>query len=371
MKKVLVIGAGILGATAAYQLAKQEAEVVVIDGNHEGQATDAAAGIICPWLSQRRNKAWYALAKAGAAYYPSLIEQLKLDGIRDTGYKKVGSLTVHTDEKKLVQVEERAQSRRVDASELGSITKLSVEETHIKFPPLDEKFASIFVSGAARVNGQALRKALLKGAVRYGAKIINGVAKVAKEGDKVIGAFVDDSLYEADIVLVTAGAWAAEVMKSLDINLQIVEQKAQIIHMQLPNTETGNWPVIMPVANQYLLAFEDGKIIAGATHENEPNFDQRPTIGGMADVLQKALETAPGLAEATYIETRVGFRPVAPNFMPIIGAVPNYPNVFLANGLGSSGLTVGPFLGNELAKLALEQEVSIDLQLYNIEQAIE
>ncbi|MFX7302958.1 FAD-dependent oxidoreductase, partial [Acinetobacter baumannii] len=73
MQKIIVVGAGILGASTAYQLSKRGAEVIIVDRKHEGQATDAAAGIICPWLSQRRNQAWYKLAKEGARFYPSLI----------------------------------------------------------------------------------------------------------------------------------------------------------------------------------------------------------------------------------------------------------------------------------------------------------
>ncbi|SDE59016.1 FAD dependent oxidoreductase [Fontibacillus panacisegetis] len=63
MKKIIVIGAGILGASTAYHLAKMGADVLIIDRKDKGQASDAAAGIICPWLSQRRNQAWYRLAK--------------------------------------------------------------------------------------------------------------------------------------------------------------------------------------------------------------------------------------------------------------------------------------------------------------------
>ena len=80
MKKVIVIGAGILGASTAYHLAKSGAEVLLVDRKDTGQATDAAAGIICPWLSQRRNQDWYQLAKAGARYYPGLIAELERDG---------------------------------------------------------------------------------------------------------------------------------------------------------------------------------------------------------------------------------------------------------------------------------------------------
>src|SRR4051794_14198738 len=107
MKKVIVIGAGVLGASTAYHLAKSGVEVTVVDRFDAGQATDAATGIICPWLSQRRNKAWYALAKSGAAYYASLIHQLEEDGETETGYRRVGAVSLHTDSVKLEKMEER------------------------------------------------------------------------------------------------------------------------------------------------------------------------------------------------------------------------------------------------------------------------
>lgn len=84
MKKVIVIGAGILGASTAYQLAKMGAQVTIIDRRDQGQATDAAAGILCPWLSQRRNQSWYRLAKAGARFYPELISGLQSEGETNT-----------------------------------------------------------------------------------------------------------------------------------------------------------------------------------------------------------------------------------------------------------------------------------------------
>ncbi|WP_258168317.1 FAD-binding oxidoreductase, partial [Paenibacillus sp. AR247] len=95
MKKYIIIGSGILGASTSYQLAKMGADVLLIDRKDPGQATDAAAGIICPWLSQRRNQAWYQLAKAGAAFYPGLIKELEAEGETQTGYAKVGALSVH------------------------------------------------------------------------------------------------------------------------------------------------------------------------------------------------------------------------------------------------------------------------------------
>jgi D-amino-acid dehydrogenase len=71
------------------------------------------------------------------------------------------------------------------------------------------------------------------------------------------------------------------------------------------------------------------------------------------------------------LETRVGFRPYTPGFLPVIGALPTYQGLLLANGLGASGLTSGPYLGAELAKLALGKPLEIDLSLYDVAGALE
>lgn len=370
MKKYIIIGAGILGASTAYHLAKSGADVLVVDRKDAGQATDAAAGIICPWLSQRRNKAWYTLAKAGAAYYESLISQLEEDGETDTGYRQVGAISLHTDAGKLCKMTERAMTRREDAPEIGDIHQLNAMDTSALFPPLSPDYASVQVSGAARVNGRALRDALINGATKYGAKFIHGSATLVAINNQVTGVKVDEQSFSADTVLVTAGAWAAELLTPVDIYLQVGAQKAQIVHLQLDHMQTAEWPVVMPPSDQYILAFDEGKIVIGATHEDDVQFDQRITAGGLHEVLDKALKVAPGIAGATFTEARVGYRPFTPGFLPIIGAVPGVTGLLLANGLGASGLTVGPFLGRQLAQLALDEQLDIDLELYDVAAAI-
>jgi D-amino-acid dehydrogenase len=178
MKKIIVIGAGILGASTAYHLAQLGAEVTLVDREDVGQATDAAAGIVCPWLSQRRNKAWYQLAKGGARYYPELIAQLEADGEQETGYKQVGAICLHTDMNKLEKMAERARIRRDDAPEIGEITILSPEETKRLFPPLAEEYGSVHVSGGARVNGRALRESLIRAAIKHGVTFLKGKASL-------------------------------------------------------------------------------------------------------------------------------------------------------------------------------------------------
>jgi D-amino-acid dehydrogenase len=371
MQRYIVVGAGILGSSTAYHLAKSGANVTLVDRHDHGQATDAAAGIVCPWLSQRRNKAWYQLVKGGARYYPTLIKQLEADGEAETGYKRVGAISLHTDKDKLEKMAERARKRREDAPEIGEITILSSVETKKLFPPLSEEYGSVYVSGGARVNGRALRNALVNAAIKNGATLLHGDASLIFHDHRVTGIKLKQKTILADQVIVTGGVWARELLHPLGVNFLVSPQKAQIVHLEMTNMETSQWPVVMPPNNQYILTFEDGRVVIGATHEDDAGLDYRVTAGGLNEILGKAIAVAPGLENGTMLETRVGFRPFTPGFLPVIGALPNYEGLLLANGLGASGLTSGPYLGLELAKLALGEKIEIDLSLYDVAGALD
>ncbi|MCJ8007721.1 NAD(P)/FAD-dependent oxidoreductase [Lederbergia wuyishanensis] len=371
MEKFIVVGAGILGASTAYHLAKTGADVTVIDRKDIGQATDAAAGIVCPWISQRRNQAWYRLAKGGARFYPGLIQELKNDGESNTGYSRVGAISIHTDSKKLAEMEKRARKRREDAPEIGEIHLLSQTETKALFPLIADGYSSVYVGGAARVDGRAIRDALLRSAERYGANIVNGDAELLLNGTNVIGTKVNNETYFADTVIVTAGAWGSQLLKPLGVNFQVDFQKGQILHMELQGMATDQWPVVMPPGNQYIVPFQDGKIVAGATHEKNTGFDLRVTAGSMQDILAQSLQFAPGLSSATIVEARVGFRPFTADFLPVIGPLPGFGGVLVANGLGASGLTMGPYLGSLMAKLVLKEKIDLDLAPYAISGALD
>jgi D-amino-acid dehydrogenase len=71
-------------------------------------------------------------------------------------------------------------------------------------------------------------------------------------------------------------------------------------------------------------------------------------------VLDDALRVAPGLADATIIETRVGLRPLADREEPIIGPMPGCRGLHVVTGFGAAGLTLGPLVGDAVARTILE-----------------
>jgi D-amino-acid dehydrogenase len=135
----------------------------------------------------------------------------------------------------------------------------------------------------------------------------------------VLGVRLDDRSIMADAVVVAAGAWSPALLRPLGINLPIQPQRGQIVHLRLPGQETNAWPVVLPPGSHYLLAFDESRVVAGATREVGTGFDYRVTAAGQAEVLSEALRIAPGLGVATVIETRVGFRPVSADGRPLLG----------------------------------------------------
>jgi D-amino-acid dehydrogenase len=117
--------------------------------------------------------------------------------------------------------------------------------------------------------------------------------------------------------------------------------------------------------DHYVLAFDDARIVVGATREFGTGIDYRTTAAGVAGVLAVGLQVTPGLADAEIIETRIGFRPMAFDNRPLAGKVDAIPGLLIANGLGHSGLTLGPYFGKLMADVTLGRTASVDMAAFD------
>ncbi len=237
---------------------------------------------------------------AGARYYGELVPALAELGETDLGFRRVGALVVSNDTDELAAFHDMLSRRRADTPEMGETSLLSPRETRALFPPLRADLAGLHVANGARVDGRRMAAGLLRAAQGLGARVIEGCAELTASGDRVTGVRLRDATIAADGVVVTAGAWAPALLLPLGIALPIEPQRGQIVHLRLPGQDTRDWPVILPPGSHYLLAFDDSRIVAGATRESGAGFDYRVTASGQAEVLAEALHVAPGLAVATH-----------------------------------------------------------------------
>lgn len=362
--KVTVIGAGILGASTAYHLALAGHEVTVIDQEHQGKATLAGAGIVCPWATKADDPEWYKMYAAGAAYYEELVSGLASRGESDVGYRRVGALVTAEDPVEYDAAGERLAQRTADAPESGGFEEITPAEAQKKFPPINPAYKAFWVSGGARVNARQLAPAMVRAAVALGATFRSDMATLELDGTKAKVRNGQGTEIPSDQIVVTAGAWAAQILAPLGLWHPIKPQRGQILHFGMKGADTSRWSVLLPMASHYLLAFDDSRVVVGATREDGAGFDYRMTCEGQHEVLSAALRYAPGLADSTLLETRIGFRPAPPEFRPILGPVPGIEGLILGNGLGAAGLTIGPFAGRQLARIATGEAPEVALAPY-------
>ena len=361
MKKVAIIGAGIVGAIAAYYLSKEsDLEVTVFD-HGQGQATKAAAGIISPWFSKRRNKAWYKMARLGADFYVDLLADLEKSGQEIDFYQRSGVFLLKKDETKLEELYQLALQRREESPLIGQLAILDQASANELFPGLQGFDHLLYASGGARVDGQLLVTRLLE------ASQVKLVKEKVTLTPLASGYQIGEEVF--DQVILATGAWLGHLLESLGYEVDVRPQKGQLRDYQLTQ-DMGTYPVVMPEGEWDLIPFAGGKLSLGATHENDMGFDLTVDETLLQQMEEAALPCYPSLVEATRAGERVGIRAYTSDFSPFFGEVPELSGVYAASGLGSSGLTTGPIIGYHLAQLVQSRELTLDPANYPIENYV-
>lgn len=361
MKKVAIVGAGIVGATAAYYLSKEsDMEVTVFDHGH-GQATKAAAGIISPWFSKRRNKAWYKMARLGADFYVDLLADLERSGRKVDFYQRSGVFLLKKDDSKLEELYQLALQRRDESPLIGELAILDQATASNLFPGLEGFERLIYASGGARVDGQLLVSRLLEGSQ------VKVIKKKVSLRPLVSGYQIDNQIF--DRVILSTGAWLGHLLEPLGYEVDVRPQKGQLRDYEV-DLDMASYPVVMPEGEWDLIPFAGGKLSLGATHENDMGFDLEVDENLLHQMAEAALPYYPILKDAVIYGERVGIRAYTSDFSPFFGQVAGLAGVYAASGLGSSGLTTGPIIGYHLAQMLQGRSGVLDPADYPTERYI-
>ncbi|NHX36991.1 MULTISPECIES: NAD(P)/FAD-dependent oxidoreductase [Halolamina] len=364
---VVVVGGGVVGTAAAYHLSERGVETVLVDDDREGSATAAGAGIVSPPTSSRReNDDWFAFAELAAAHYPELISSLEAAGIDDHGYKQGDMLSVALTPAEAETIgTDRERARRRDAS----VEEISPVEAEAAFPALSGVERALRFPGAGRVDGAMLTAALRRAAHETGLTTVDGRVGEILTGDGAVSGVVVDGndRIDADRVVVAGGAWSGGFGDDLGCSLPVNPIRGQIIHLDGSDLfdDAADLPIVGSVADNYIVPWPDGRIVVGATREDDAGFDPRITADGVREVLDSGLRLAPGLADATFEEVRVGLRPGSPDGLPILGGVPGVDGAYVATGHGPTGLTLGPYSGAVIAQLLDGEAPAADLSAFD------
>lgn len=341
MEKIAIIGGGIIGLTLANYLNREKFDITIYD-QPTGQATGASAGIISPWLSKRRNKQWYALAKDGANFFPQLIQDFDLD---DGIYQRSGTLLLRK-QSQLDELYDLALKRRETAPAIGEIKLLAEAETAERLPLLKPTKA-LYISGGGRLDGKAYLRHLRSLAEKKGLHLIN--QQVVLKQAATLTVLVENQPVPYDRIILTPGPHLKALLQPLNYQTDIRPQKGQLLAFQTDYRQSASWPVAMLDGEADLIPFAEGKILLGATHENDNGWDLAATKEAFQQLTTSAakfLADPADLFKAPF-HSRVGTRAYTSDFAPFFGALRE--DLLVASGLGSSGLTTGPYIGYLLA----------------------
>jgi D-amino-acid dehydrogenase len=368
--ETVVVGGGLVGWASAYGLAKRGMPALVIDAMDEGAATMAGAGIIAPGAHINPPAGYLPLASAAMRHYPRLIAELAELEAGETGFDTVGGLYVARDESGIATVDnvERTLIERRDAgmASIGKVERISGAVARELFPPLLPSVpVAVWFSDGGRVNGRLLREAVRTAAINLGCQQRIGRATVGLRDGRIQIGDPNGTWYVPETVVISGGAWTVDLGRQLGLPLPIEPQKGQILHMTWPDDSTGRWPTLNSEASHYMLAFPEGRIVCGATRETGSGFDTRLTAGGIHTVLSEALAIAPGLADCSFLEARVGLRPWSTDRLPAIGRLPGISNGWICTGHGAGGLTLGPYSGDLVAQMITGAVPEIDPTPYS------
>lgn len=390
---VVVVGGGIVGTAAAFHLAERGVETVLVDAEKAGRATDAGAGIISPSTSsRRRNDDWFAFGVEAAAHYPTLVGKMEAEGVDDHGYRETEMLSVAVEEDEVPAYEadlERVERRQAAAHAPleDAVEQLTPDEAREAFPPLADVERAMLFSDTARVDGKRFTAGLRRAARQTGLETVDGtVEEVLVEEGAVSGVLVDAAgdvsgqqqrtagepeRIDAERVVVAGGAWSNEFGEDLGLALPVEPMRGQILHLDTtgtaaaPEGSSEEWPIVGGYRDNYIVPWADGRIVVGATREEDAGYDPRVTAGGLDHVTDATMRMAPGLEDATFEEMRVGLRPASPDGLPMVGAVPEVEGAYVATGHGPTGLMLGPFSGKVVADLASGEAPAVDISAFD------
>ncbi|MEJ4442849.1 FAD-dependent oxidoreductase [Enterococcus faecium] len=341
-KQVTIVGSGIVGAVTAYYLSADPTLSVTLYDEGIGQATKNAAGIISPWLSKRRNKRWYQLAKAGAALYPEIVADTQMGY---SVYQQAGTVVTRENPDDLQALYDLALERRKTAPQMGNVEKLSAAEVQDKIPLLTAPQPGVFVSGGARVDGDKFAHNLLKYAEKRNLVRHKGKVRLGDQGQLL----TVNGQQAYDTLILAVGAWLKPLLLPMKIVADVRPQKGQLIEMQLPETWGDDVPVLMPEGERDFIPFTRSKLVVGATHENDQGYDLQVSDLVENDLFASGYKLDSRLSKDQITQVKVGTRAYTSDFAPFFGPLPDNPHILVASGLGSSGLTTGPMIGKLLA----------------------
>ncbi len=344
---VLIVGAGIVGASIAYHLSLRKIDVGVIERAHlAAGASGANAAIVGAAMA---SPVEYALfEEAGKKLLARLADETR-NTIR---YQPRGRLSLLQDAEALRRAEEIARRNR-DAGIPVEI--LPPEDARRLEPEID----STRIVGAAfcPTDGQldpfaTLSTLVAKAGTGGSTFYFHTLAEHIDCDRRSVAVVTPDGIYRASTLVVAAGVHTPALVHPLGVEIPVRPVRGQILVTEaLPR-------LFQHVVSPGITQCPEGNVLLGVSTE-EAGFDQRTTLPVLSTIAGEAIAKAPVLRTARLLRTFAGLRPMPRDGLPILDVIHGRENVFVA--VAHNAVTSSQAIGQGMAEWIVEDHRPVAL----------
>ena len=352
---VVVIGAGVVGCSVAYYLAREGVSVTILEREAIGSGASAhATGSLSLLGAEFSPGASFEIARASYSEFQQIVPELEATTGMDLLYQRRPSLRLALDDEEadlikslMVWQQPHVKMRWIDAKEVHSIE-----------PRLSPSIVgAVYEDESAQLDSYRLNLALGRGSELKSAEIINReVTGLVTSGSKVTGVKTASEDIHCGTVVVAAGTWSRAFTPWLGFPVPVRPLKGERLLLNYPGEPL---PVLISSPKRgHMISRMDGFTSVGSTGGRDydqkeifwgEEFDRQPTATARLELLQRAIDVFPDLERAELVQQLAGSRPLSPDSKPIIGPVPGREGVLLATGHTTKGIHLGPITGRIIA----------------------
>lgn len=363
---VVIIGGGVMGASAAFHLAQRGTKNIVLleRENFAGQgATGRCAGGVRYQFSTEIN------IRLSLASLP-MIERFEDELDQPVNYVKCGYLLVATNEREARKFAANVKLQ----NRLGVPTELlSGDDVRRRLPMMrfDDALAGTFNAKDGIVDPNSVVMAYLNAAQRLGAQIVTGieVTGITVSGGNVEEVRAGSRSVKTHVILNAAGPWSSLIGAMAGVKIPIVPIRRQMF-TTAPLTEIpSDFPFVIDFARSLYFHREgDGLLIGMSNHDEAPGFDQNIDEDFELQNMQAAVERMPLLERAARASHWAGLYEVTPDAHPIFGAS-EVNGFFICGGFSGHGFMHGPIAGKLMSEFLLDGKFSsVDVSMLDLKR---
>ncbi|MGQ0332783.1 glycine oxidase ThiO [Halomonas elongata] len=359
MSDFLVVGGGVIGMMTTLQLADAGHSVTLVERGQCGrEASWAGGGIVSPLYPWRYSAPISRLSAWSEGRYPELALRLLEETGVDPEYRQKGLLYLRVDDER----DAMAWAREVGKP----LERVSGDFLYDKEPEAVPGCAdALWMPTLGSIRNPRLARALharLADMPRVTLHEHCEVQGLREQGGRIVAVETNEGELHGDQFVVCGGAWAAEVLATVGVELPVRPVKGQMILFKAP---PGLVRRVVLMDGRYVIPRADGRVLAGSTLE-ETGFDKSLSESARESLWTSATGIVPALADCEVEHHWAGLRPGSPDGVPFIGAVPGIDNLHVNAGHFRNGLVLAPASTRLLVDELLGREPIVDPAPYRL-----